>query len=483
MQLINFCVLNTEIFRLFVILSFLRFGVFLQAFIFSKPIRYKTFSKLTFFSLILWLLMYLNKPKISLHFFDYIFYINYFSLNINLFLSVFFILWLLLIQMKQRLNVTFFEFWILILCCLLSFHLFTLSYDLRLLYLFIERQSITLYILASFNRTFQFATEAGLKYFIFGSFASCLLLFALSIIYMQFGITNLFELQMLCINIQSNNSFISFCFLLVLISIFFKLGAAPFHLWMLEVYEGVESGIRVLFTICTKIIFCIIFIKLIQIPIWLNVNAFFITSLISILIGTFAVFIQVRWKRFLIFASIVHIGWMLIPNIVLNINAQFSLIFYLVIYTLSSLSRFACLFGQNIFNGFNFKQKRYRIQFLNMRKLNPTLSIILRFTLFSFAGIPPFIGFLAKLFVLVNLLQNYFILYSLVIILLSLFSRFYYLYLIKLTTFQLTINLFTTTTIIREIAILLSIFSIFILEGFLYPNLYSNFIYLRLLYL
>nr|UBY46076.1 Nad2 [Porphyridium aerugineum] len=483
MPLINFCVFNTEIFRLCLILSLLRLGVFLQAFTLCKPIRNKTFSKLTFFSLILWFLRYWNKPKLTLHFFDYIFYINYFSVKINFFLSLFFIFWLLLIQVKQRLNISSFEFWILILSCLLSFHRFNLSYDLRLLYLFVERQSITLYILASFNRTFQFAIESGLKYFIFGSFASCLLLFSLSIIYMQFGITNLFELQILCINIPQNTSFVGFCFLLMLISLFFKLGAAPFHVWRLEVYEGVESGVMILFTIFIKIIFSIIFIKLIQIPICLNVNAFYITSFISILVGTFTTFIQVRWKRFLIFASIVHVGWRLITNMILNINAQFSLVFYLIIYALTSFSRFACSLSQNIFNGFSFKQRRYMSQFLNLRKLNPILSLILMFTLFSFAGIPPFIGFFAKLFILLSLLQNHYVLYALTLIIISLFSRFYYLFLIKLTTFQQKINLFTTSIITREITILLSLFRIFILIGFIYPNLYFNFIYVRLLQL
>ena len=152
-----------------------------------------------------------------------------------------------------------YEFDILLIFSFLGLCILCLSNDLIVVYMSIELQSLAFYVLASFKRDSEFSNEAGLKYFVLGSFSSCFLLFGFSLLYLSLGSTSFEALTRL----SENNNEIDLTLLgivLILVALFFKLGAIPFHMWLCDVYEGALVSVTAFFAIIPKtIIFCLIF--------------------------------------------------------------------------------------------------------------------------------------------------------------------------------------------------------------------------------
>ena len=175
------------------------------------------------------------------------------------------------------------------------------AYDLLSIYIIIEFVSLSFYILASINRNSEFSTEAGLKYFILGAFASALLLLGFSLLYSLSGLTNLQDLLIFFTDYEysflpSFNSGFTISILAIFTSFLFKLGAAPFHFWLPDVYEGCPSPVTSFFAIIPKIGILSLFIRFIF---TINENFFnkififlFIVIFLSSLIGTAGAFLQ-----------------------------------------------------------------------------------------------------------------------------------------------------------------------------------------------
>jgi len=187
-----------------------------------------------------------------------------------------------------------------VLLSLLAVLLIVQANDLLIVYLSIELQSLIFYILASFKRTSEFSTEAGLKYFILGAFSSALLLFGVSLIYFITGLTNLGDLSKLFTGIIIEDFFVTtgvlIGLILLLVALFFKLSAAPFHMWSPDVYEGSPTSITAFFSIMPKLsILSLLYRFLIFsfhdfITFWYNI--IIIVVFLSILIGTLSAFSQ-----------------------------------------------------------------------------------------------------------------------------------------------------------------------------------------------
>jgi NADH-quinone oxidoreductase subunit N len=158
--------------------------------------------------------------------------------------------------LKQKINN--FEYFILILCAVLGLMLLVSSYDLISLYLAIEMQSLCLYVLAAAKKDSTFSTEAGLKYFILGSFSSALLLFGISLIYGCTGTTNFENLSLLFAGTNLKESVsvvdsIEIGLIFIAAALLFKLAAAPFHMWSPDVYEGAPVSSTIFFAVIPKI--------------------------------------------------------------------------------------------------------------------------------------------------------------------------------------------------------------------------------------
>src|SRR5690606_3627535 len=158
-------------------------------------------------------------------------------------------------------NINLFEYYSIVLLSVFSLLFLTSSTDLISIYLCLEMQSLCFYVLAAFNRYSVFSTEAGLKYFVLGAFSSCLFLLGSSVLYGLTGTTNLANLSLLLTDLDSNIinvSFIYFGLIFILVTIFFKLTAAPFHIWSPDVYEGSPLSSTILFILVPKTIFLLL---------------------------------------------------------------------------------------------------------------------------------------------------------------------------------------------------------------------------------
>nr|YP_009515544.1 NADH dehydrogenase subunit 2 [Kumanoa ambigua]AVK39497.1 NADH dehydrogenase subunit 2 [Kumanoa ambigua] len=375
---------------------------------------------------------------------------NFFTHKIKLVLLISFIVWIslsLFYTLYEKLNS--FEYWILSLLAIVFMIFLTESCDLLSMYLFIECQSLILYILASFKRTSEFSTESGLKYFILGAFSSALLLFGSSILYSLTGLTSfddytkLFSGLLLADTVL--NSGIVLGSLIMCISLLFKISSAPFHIWSPDVYEGSSTSSTLFFSIFPKFSVLILFIRFCFLGFydffysWQKIT-FFCTYL-SIFVGTFGAFSQKKWKRFLAYSSISHVGFILLSFSTGELEGIFSIIFYILTYIILTFGTFSFLINLRYYYFPVHYQVRYIKDIISLFEINSMLAFSLTLLLFSIAGLPPLLGFFSKAFVLLTALQSN--LYSLAFfsVIMSCIACFYYIRLIKLMHFDKTLHL------------------------------------------
>lgn len=338
---------------------------------------------------------------------------------------------------KEKINS--FEYWILILLGITAILLVFQAYDLLAIYLTIEFQSLTFYILASFKRTSEFSTEAGLKYFVLGAFSSALLLYGSSIIYGLTGLTNLSDLSKFFTGILPSEVYMFLGILmgltLITISLLFKLSAAPFHMWAPDVYEGSPTSVTAFFSIMPKLaILSLIFRFLIFsfhdfLVFWQNIVL--VCIILSVLIGTLNAFSQTKWKRFFAYSSINHVGFFLLAVLSGNLESISSGILYTVIYIMTMLGIFSFILTLRFYRYPKHYQTRYLKDLTILARTNPILASSVALILFSMAGIPPLAGFFAKVFVLFSALQINALGITIFIVLMSCIACFYYIRLIK----------------------------------------------------
>jgi len=349
---------------------------------------------------------------------------------------------------SQKLN--FFEFFSIFLFSIFSSLLLLSSADLLSAYLAIEMQALCFYILASFRRDSAFSTEAGLKYFISGSFISCIFLLGASLIYGALGTLNFNSLALL-LSFPFEQDLIHLKFfvilgcLLIIITLLFKVSAAPFHFWSPDVYEGAPLSATVIFSVLPKLV---IFTFLVRWVFTLSDTFFDLQSIfvfcgiLSVFIGTFFALKQKRIKRLFIYSSIAQVGFLVAAIGTNNLEGFFSLFFFLIIYTITSIllwGHFVVLYNfQNSID--NFYQKNSTPLFLsslsNIFKNNKVWAFSFILIFFSVAGIPPLSGFLAKMFVILGLMETNQMIISILLIIISVVSVFYYIRVIKIIFFE-----------------------------------------------
>jgi len=351
--------------------------------------------------------------------------------------------------------------------------------NLITLYLSLELQSFGLYILASLYRHSELAISAGLKYFLLGSLASCIILLGCGLIYSFTGLTNLDSIYSMISVIDNNNILLGFSLglILIFIGLLFKIAAAPLHNWAPDVYANSATIITTWLTIMPKISILLILFEIqthinlienINIILELNPlnniinnntlsfnnnyfwskNLLLISSLLSLLIGTILGLAQTKIKRLLAYSTISHVGFILLALAINSEQSIEALIFYIIQYTITNLNTFLILilFGYIINNSFreiipkkievNEKGTENDINYISELQsqffLNPVLAITLTICLFSMAGIPPLIGFFSKQFVLSSAIQNGYYFMSIIAIIVSIISASYYLKIIKI---------------------------------------------------
>jgi NADH-quinone oxidoreductase subunit N len=322
---------------------------------------------------------------------------------------------------------------------------FISAYDFVSFYLALELQSLSFYILATFKKDSAFSTESGLKYFILGALSSGFLLFGMSLIYGSVGSTN-FEVILKSLVLLDYNDIFTDGFtarviigsVFILISILFKLTAAPFHMWAPDVYEGAPTTVSIIFASVPKLALFVVLLKVFYLLfydfIFFWQHEILFCSLISILVGTFSALRQTKIKRFLAFSSVTHVGFLLIAFSTGTLEGVGSLFFYMIIYIVMTLNAWSIVLLLEYRN--KGSRLRYITDLQNLSKTNPVISFTLAMNLFSMAGVPPLAGFFAKMYIFFAGLEVSLNLIVIVGIVISVISAFYYLRFIKLMYFD-----------------------------------------------
>jgi NADH-quinone oxidoreductase subunit N len=410
-------------------------------------LNFEIFSQ-TLFILICLVFLFLNL-KIEGFFTNFLFLNDESTRYIKLFITVSSLCILFSIAesfSSQKLN--FFEFYILFLFSIFSLFLIVSCYDLISFYICIEMQSLCFYILACFKRDSTFSTEAGLKYFISGSFISGFFLLGASMIYFTLGTLNLNNISLLLyfpLDLIYKPFFVLVGIILVTCMLLFKITCAPFHFWSPDVYEGAPLSSTIIFSIIPKIGLFFFFIKWISCLNCLyselsSVLLYF--GLFSVFIGTFFAISQKRVKRLVIYSSIAQVGF-LVAALSLNTFGGFSSVFFfLIVYIITSILIWSHISLLTSFHtSVNYYYSKNSNSFLlssltNFFYKNSLWAFSFVIMLFSIAGIPPLPGFLSKIFVLFELLECNNILESIFLIVISSISVFYYIRLIKIIHFE-----------------------------------------------
>lgn len=347
----------------------------------------------------------------------------------------------------------------LIILFIISGALFLISTsDLVSIFLSIELQSYGLYILSTIYRNSELSTTGGLIYFLLGGLSSCFILLGTSLLYANAGTTNMDGFYIITslsdvnkdIDILYKPYYISFSLLIFSIGFLFKVSAAPFHFWSPDVYDAIPTIVTTFVAIIAKIS---IFIFLLELVYYTSnylsdfnwTFGLLISSLFSLIIGTVVGLTQFRIKRLFAYSTISHVGFILLALSISSIESTQAFIFYLIQYSISNLNAFVILisigFSLYYYVSDNKEHKELLdknnspIQLINQLRgyfyINPVLSLSLIITIFSFAGIPPLIGFFAKQMVLSAALDKGYVFLSLVAILTSVIGAVYYLNIIK----------------------------------------------------
>jgi NADH-quinone oxidoreductase subunit N len=337
-----------------------------------------------------------------------------------------------------------FEYPILILFAVLGMMMMVSANDLISLYLGIELQSLSLYVLAAIRRDAVRSAEAGLKYFVLGALSSGILLYGMTLVYGFAGSTGFDNLAALFADQSHDGTPIGVIVGLVFIiaGLAFKVSAVPFHMWTPDVYEGAPTPITAFFAVAPKIAAMALFVRVMLEPFgdlfdqWQQVIWF--VSLASMLLGAFAAINQTNIKRLMAYSSISHMGFVLVGLAAGNETGVQGVLLYLTIYLFMNVGTFACILAMR-------RQGRMVEdidQLAGLSRTNPKMALALAIFMFSMAGIPWMAGFFGKLYVFLAAIEAE--LYTLAVIglLSSVVAAFYYLRIVKLMYFDEPLDAF-----------------------------------------
>ncbi len=338
------------------------------------------------------------------------------------------------------------EFFLLTLFVLLGISVMCSANHFLVVYLGLELMSLSLYALTALRRDHAVATEAAMKYFVLGALASGFLLYGLS---MMYGATGSLEIPRVFEQIASgriNKDVLVFGVVFIVAGLAFKLGAAPFHMWVPDVYQGAPTAVTLLIGAAPKFAaFAITIRLLVEGLLGLAVDwqqMFIVLAVASLAVGNIAAIAQSNLKRMLAYSTIAQMGFIVLGlsagvvsgNTLSAGNAYSSAMFYLVAYVLTTLGTFGLIMFLS-HQGFESEEIN---DLAGLSRRSPWVAGVMTVFMFSLAGVPPMVGFFAKLAIIQALVSTNVTLYivlAVVAVLFSLVGAYYYLRVVKVMWF------------------------------------------------
>jgi NADH-quinone oxidoreductase subunit N len=366
---------------------------------------------------------------------------NYFIYNDTIFWVKIFIILIVLCYLlmlynylKIKQDIPIFEYIILILIALFSVFMIISGNNLFLIFVFMELLNLCIYCLLGINKESNRGIESAFKYFIQSAFATIIGLLGLSLIYFSIGTLFLHELSIL-VNNNDFNWITKLGVYCIFLSIFFKLGVFPLHSWLPEVYEGAILITLIFIATIPKVGYVMLFFKLYYIFLFfIKIFCLFIIS-ISIIYGSIIALYQTSFRRLLAYGSMGHIGLLLFAISNISINTIVGGFYYLILYIILMLFIFSFMFFLFEVN----KEGLIMIDEISQISLkianNFLLSNFFIFILASLAGLPFFLGFIAKWYVFSGLINLYNLCTVFIFLCVNILSAIYYIRIIRFHLF------------------------------------------------
>ncbi|MFN4003165.1 MAG: NADH-quinone oxidoreductase subunit NuoN [Hylemonella sp.] len=357
------------------------------------------------------------------------------------------------------------ELFSLSLFALLGMYIMISGNNFLLIYLGLELLTLSSYALVALRRDHLLATEAAMKYFVLGAMASGFLLYGLSMMYGATGTLNLHEVFRAIHSGMINPQVLTFGLVFVVAGLAFKLGVVPFHMWVPDVYHGAPTAITLMLGGAPKLAAFAIAIRLLvegMLPLWFDwQQMLMLLAIASLLVGNLAAIMQTNLKRMLAFSTIAQMGFVLLGlmsgvvegNVYSAANAYSSAMFYVVTYVLTTLAAFGVIL---LLAREGFESEEIA-DFAGLNQRSPLYAAIMGICLFSLAGIPPMVGFYAKLSVLQALVatgSTLNIALAVFAVIMSLIGAFYYLRVVKVMYFDDPITATTVAAPLQVRAVL-----------------------------
>ncbi|MGB5724618.1 MAG: NADH-quinone oxidoreductase subunit NuoN [Parasphingorhabdus sp.] len=327
------------------------------------------------------------------------------------------------------------EYPILILFACIGMGMMVSATDMMTLYIGLELNSLSAYVLASFIRTDIRSSEAGLKYFVLGALASGMLLFGISLVYGFAGSTSYAVIAEALTGDLSTGPLIGL--VLVLSGLAFKISAVPFHMWTPDVYEGAPTPVSAFFASAPKVAAIALTTRVIidafggQTSAWQQIIVF--VALASIILGAVAAIGQQNIKRLLAYSSINNVGFLLIGLATGTAQGISAMMFYLTVYVAMTLGSFICVLEMRDKDG---KPLESLSSLAGLSQTRPGLAAAFAVFMFSLAGIPPLFGFWGKFLVFDAAVAAGMLPLAVIGIAASVIGAFYYIKIVKIIYFD-----------------------------------------------
>jgi NADH-quinone oxidoreductase subunit N len=316
------------------------------------------------------------------------------------------------------------EYFVLALTALLGVCVLASANNLLTIYLGVELLSLSLYALVAFDRDSGIAAEAAIKYFVLGAIASGALLYGMSLLY---GLSGTLDLDKLSIAATGGEAGYIIAIAFVVMAVAFKFGAVPFHMWVPDVYHGAPSSVTLLIATVPKLASFALAIRLLahgleQSPqLWSQM--LMAIAVLSLVIGNVVAIAQTNVRRLLAYSAIANVGFILLGFVTARQAGYAAALNYTLIYVLTALASF----GVVLLAARSTGEAEQLADYKGLATRDPRLALWMTFAMLSTAGIPPFAGFWAKLWIIQSLLDAHLLWLAIVAMLTSVIGAYYYL--------------------------------------------------------
>lgn len=330
------------------------------------------------------------------------------------------------------------EFFVLTLFSTLGMMIMISANHLLTLYLGLELMTLSLYAMVALQRDSPTATEAAMKYFVLGALASGMLLYGMSMLYGSTGTLEITRLAEVIFDGSGKEAVLIFALVFVVAGIGFKLGAVPFHMWVPDVYHGAPTAVTVFIGSAPKLAaFAFIMRLLVQglgaEPLLVEWQQMLIVmAVLSLAIGNITAIAQTNLKRMLAYSTISHMGFLLLGILSGDLNGYGSGMFYVIVYMVMNMGAFGMIM---VLSRSGFEAENLD-DFRGLNQRSPWYAFVMLLLMFSMAGVPPTVGFYAKLSVLQAVINAGYVWLAVAAVMFALVGAFYYLRVVKLMYFD-----------------------------------------------